>query len=230
MRHHPPALMLFAAGFGTRMKHLTAHQPKPLIKVAGRALIDHALDLARGVRADPIVANLHYLPELLEQHLNGTSVLTIREEPEILETGGGLRNALPQLGTGPVTTLNSDAIWAGPNPLRLLLDAWDPAAMDALLVCVPLERVHGRTGRGDFDIDAAGRLHRGGDSVYAGAQIMKTDLLKTVPDKAFSLNVVWNMMADQQRMFGLTYPGHWCDVGHPGGIAEAEAMLERGDV
>lgn len=227
MRVDPLALMLFAAGFGTRMQHLTAHRPKPLIKVAGRALIDHALDLAVDVQAAPIVANLHYLPELLEGHLAGTDVKTVREDPDILETGGGLRNALHDLGTAPVATMNTDAVWAGPNPLRLLMDAWTPDVMDALLICVPLSRAHGRTGTGDFVIDADGRLHRGRDTVYGGVQIMKTDLLKTVSDRAFSLNVVWNMMAEHGRLFGLSYPGHWCDVGHPAGIAEAEAMLEQ---
>lgn len=227
MRHDPIALMLFAAGFGTRMKHLTAHQPKPMVKVAGRALIDHALELAHGVAAAPIVTNLHYLPHMLEKHLAGTDVRTIREEPDILDTGGGLRNALPHLGINPVLTLNSDAVWAGPNPLQMLIEAWDPSRMDALLICVPMARVHGRGGMGDFDIDPNGRLHRGSETVYGGAQIMKTDLLETVSEAAFSLNVVWNEMAKDGRLFGLSYPGHWCDVGHPGGIAEAEAMLER---
>ncbi|MEP1201728.1 nucleotidyltransferase family protein [Tateyamaria sp.] len=227
MRHDPIALMLFAAGFGTRMKHLTAHQPKPLVKVAGGALIDHALALAHEVNAAPIVANLHYLPHMLEQHLAGTGVQTIREDPQILETGGGLRNALPLLGTDPVLTLNSDAVWAGPNPLDLLMQAWDPSKMDALLMCVPKARVHGRNGKADFEIDPLGRLHRGDETVYGGAQIMKTDLLETVSEQAFSLNVIWNKMADKGRLFGLSYPGHWCDVGHPGGIVEAEAMLER---
>jgi len=222
--------MLFAAGFGKRMRHLTAHQPKPLVKVAGRALIDHALALAHDVQASPIVANLHYLPEMLEQHLDGTGIRTLREEPDILETGGGLRNALPHLGNGPVATLNSDAIWVGPNPLRLLMDAWDPAAMDALLICVPLARAHGRKGKADFRVDSAGRLHRGGDAVFGGAQIMKTELLHSIPDKVFSLNVVWDMMAQKDRLFGVFHPDHWCDVGHPDGVLEAEAMLKRYDV
>lgn len=217
--------MLFAAGFGTRMRHLTAHQPKPLVKVAGRALIDHALALGREVGAAPVAANLHYLPEMLEAHLQGQNVHTLREEQEILETGGGLRNALPTLGNDPVATLNTDAVWAGPNPLRLLMDAWNPEVMDALLICVPLAQVHGRDGPGDFRIDDAGRLHRGGDTVYGGAQILKTDTLSDVKDRAFSLNVVWNAMGGRNRLFGLTYPGHWCDVGHPEGIMEAEAML-----
>lgn len=222
--------MLFAAGFGTRMQDLTAHQPKPLIKVAGCPLIDHALALGWDAGVSPIVVNLHYLPHLLEAHLDGLDVRTIREEPQILETGGGLRNALPVLGPEPVATLNSDAVWAGPNPLRLLMDAWDPERMDALLICVPMARVHGRDAQGDFSIDHSGRLHRGGNTVYGGAQILKTDLLGAVQQATFSLNIVWDMMAAKDRLFGLTYPGHWCDVGHPGGITEAEDMLVRHNV
>lgn len=227
MRHAHPALMIFAAGFGTRMLHLTAHQPKPLVKVAGRALIDHAVTLGQDAGATPIVANLHYLPDMLEEHLKGSDVHTLRELPDILETGGGLRNALPVLGSAPVATLNSDAVWAGPNPLRLLMNAWDPTRMDALLICIPMEQVHGREGAGDFRIDDEGQLHRGGNTVYGGAQILKTDLLEQVPDAAFSLNVVWNIMAKNNRLFGLPYPGHWCDVGHPAGITEAEEMLAQ---
>lgn len=217
--------MIFAAGFGTRMKHLTQSQPKPMIPVAGKPLIDHALKVADAVKPPRVVVNLHYLPDVLEAHLSDRPVTTLREEPDILETGGGLRNALPLLNSDPVLTLNPDAVWAGPNPLRLLLDAWDPVQMDALLTCVPLARVHGRNGGGDFRIDQDGRLHRGGDMVYGGAQIMKTELLYKVEESAFSLNVPWNMMAAQGRLFGLRYPGHWCDVGHPEGITIAENML-----
>ena len=132
--------MLFAAGFGTRMKHLTAHQPKPLVHVAGRPLIDHALDYAYAVEPKTILANLHYLPHMLETHLADTNVRTITESPDILETGGGLRNALPILGNGPVVTMNTDAIWSGPNPVKLALDAWQPDTMDALLVCIPVDK------------------------------------------------------------------------------------------
>ena len=217
--------MLFAAGFGTRMGSLTAHQPKPMIPVAGRPLIDHALELAIEVGADPIVANVHYLPEMLEAHLGDTPVQIVREEPDILDTGGGLRNALPLLGRDTVVTLNSDAVWSGPNPIAMLQEAWQPEHMDALLICVPMAQVHGRLSGGDFDIDQTGHLHRGESTVYGGVQIIKTALLHDVEQDRFSLNVVWNLMAQEHRLFGLRYSGHWCDVGHPGGIVEAEQML-----
>ena len=152
-----------------------------------------------------------------------------REEPEILDTGGGLRAALPLLGPDPVFALNTDAVWSGPNPLRLLAEAWDPERMDALLLCVPVARAIGRKGGGDFTVGTDGRLSRGGDAVYTGAQIIRTDGLASVPEPVFSLNLLWNAMATENRLYGLPYPGQWCDVGHPEGITLAEDML-RADV
>ncbi len=220
----PDALMMFAAGFGTRMGALTRARPKPLIPVGGRALIDHALDLSRACGPLRRVVNTHYLSEQMAAHLAGTDILISDEQPDILDTGGGLRAALPLLGADPVFTLNTDAIWQGPNPLCLLAERWDSTRMDALLLCVPLERALGRKGGGDFRLDD-GRLRRGGDLVYTGAQILRTDGLADIPQRAFSLNLCWTRMQEQGRLFGLTYPGRWCDVGHPDGIALAESLL-----
>lgn len=222
--------MMFAAGFGTRMKHLTADIPKPMVQVAGRPLIDYAIDLAQDIAADRIVANLHYKPDPLERHLASKSVVVVHETPDILDTGGGLRNALPVLGAGPVWTLNTDAVWRGPNPMRLLLDVWNPDIMDALLIAIPPKQAIGHLGRGDFAIDDAGRLTRGPGLIYGGVQIIKTDRLKSVLRSAFSLNVIWDQMLADARLFGLRYPGQWCDVGHPGGVVLAENMLAGSDV
>lgn len=228
MRDTP--VMIFAAGFGTRMGALTADRPKPLILVAGRALIDHAIGYARGAGAGRIVVNTHYHAAMMAAHLAGTGVLVSEEAPAILETGGGLRQAMPLLGSGPVATLNSDAIWSGRNPLDQLAEAWDPARMDALLLCVPPDRAVGRKGGGDFAQEAGGRLTRGGPLVYTGAQILKTDGLSGIAETSFSLNVLWNRMIAEGRLFGLVHAGSWCDIGHPEGIALAESMLADTDV
>jgi len=223
--------MLFAAGFGTRMGVLTANTPKPLIPVAGKPLIDHTLDLASACVFETTLANLHYLPDQLEAHLHPRGIKTLRETPDILETGGGLRNALPQLGKAPVVTSNTDAIWNGPNPFQHLLNAWNPDTMDALLLCIPMERCIGHKGKGDFILAPDGQLTRGpGHVIYGGIQIMKTELLETVNDRSFSLNVVWNQMLESSRLFGVTYPGQWCDVGSPEGIVLAEDMLRSSHV
>ncbi|KAA0913252.1 nucleotidyltransferase family protein [Aquicoccus porphyridii] len=230
MRDHPDAIMLFAAGFGTRMGALTAERPKPMIRVSGRPLIDHALSLVAPMNLARVVANLHYRPEPLIEHLDGRGIAFSHETPDILDTGGGLRHALPLLGSGPVFTMNTDAVWRGPNPLSLLAGAWNPDEMDALLICVPRARAIGHAGEGDFLLDDTGRIARGPGHVYGGVQIIKTDLLHDIPDRVFSLNLLWDRMAGTDRLFGLPYPGKWCDVGHPEGIALAERMLEDSDV
>jgi N-acetyl-alpha-D-muramate 1-phosphate uridylyltransferase len=226
----PDTAMLFCAGFGTRMRALTRERPKPLIHVAGRPLVDHALALVRDAGIPRTVANLHYMADMLADHLAPLGVKLCREFPDILDTGGGLKAALPVLGPDPVFTLNTDAIWAGPNPLSLLQGAWAPARMDALLVCVPAQNAIGHPEGGAFAADAAGRIRRGGPLVYGGVQIVKTDALQHFQQPAFSLNRLWDGMQARDRLFGLTYPGHWCDVGHPEGIGLAENMLADHDV
>ncbi len=223
----PRALMIFAAGFGTRMGALTADRPKPMISVAGRPLIDHALALACDAHSAPVVVNTHYRADRIAAHLAGRGV-AISHEPAILETGGGLKRALPLLGAGPVMTLNSDAVWAGPNPLRLLADAWDGARMEALLLLAPVALALGYAGPGDFALGADGRLARKGPLAYLGAQVIDPAPVMAEAAEVFSLNRVWDGAIARGRAFGIVYPGRWCDVGRPEGVALAEAMLEGG--
>lgn len=229
MPEHPQSLMLFAAGFGTRMGALTADRPKPLIKVAGKPLIDHALDLAAAAGIARVVVNLHYRGEQLAAHLAGRGVALSWERERILETGGGLKAALPLLGPGPVLILNSDGVWTGENPLAELLAAWDGRRMGALLLLLPVEKARGRDGKGDFRLDAEGRISRGAggeDQLYVGASVLDPVALNGIGDDVFSLNLPWNRLIAEGRAFGTLHRGGWCDVGHPVGIAEAEAMLQ----
>jgi MurNAc alpha-1-phosphate uridylyltransferase len=219
--------MLYAAGFGTRMGALTAHQPKPMIRVAGKPLIDHAL---QWITLPRIVVNLHYKPEALKTHLADTNILFSYESPDILETGGGLRAALPLLGHDPVFTMNTDAVWRGPNPLDQLAKLWQPDEMDALLLCIPPENALGHNGPGDFLINPNGTARRGPGFVYSGLQIVKTDLLQDILETRFSLNALWNMMLEDRRLHAVSYPGKWCDVGRPESIQIAEDMLGSPDV
>lgn len=225
-------VMMFAAGFGTRMGALTADQPKPLIHVAGKALIDHALEVVDGAAAGPVVVNLHYRGDQIRSHLAKRRDILFSDEAEkILETGGGLRKALPLLGKDTVFTLNTDAVWMGENPLQRLLSAWQPDRMDALLLLLPAERAEGHAAKPDFALDSAGRISRGaGDEthVYLGAQILKTEGLAGITDDVFSLNRLWNLLMPKGRLCGVVYGGGWCDVGRPEGIDTAEAMLRVG--
>lgn len=228
MRTFP--LMVFAAGKGTRMGALTANRPKPLIEVAGKPLIDHALDIAKTAGAAPIVVNTHYLGDQIVAHLAGRPVVISAEDGLLLETGGGLRKALPLLHSSPVMTLNSDAVWTGANPLAELASRWDDTRMDALLLLALPAEARGHTGQGDFLLDDEGRLNRANGApglVYLGAQILRTERLDEIPDQIFSLNLLWDLLIAGGRVFGVIHQGGWCDVGRPEGIAEAEALLSE---
>lgn len=232
MRQTPDAVMLFAAGFGTRMGALTADTPKPLISVAGRALLDHALDLTEGAGLSRLVVNTHYRAEQIAAHLAARPDITLAHEPEILETGGGLRAALPVLGGGPVFTLNTDAVWTGPNPLVTLRKAWRPD-MGALLLLAPVSQTRGYSGSGDFTCGPDNRIARANGApglVYLGAQIIDPAGLADVPERTFSLNLLWDRMIAEGRAYSVIHRGLWCDVGRPEGIATAEAMLRGSDV
>lgn len=218
-----PPLMIFAAGLGTRMRPLTDDRPKPLIAVAGRTLLDRALDLGRDAGAGPVVVNTHYKGAMIADHLAGQNVI-LSPEDDLLDTGGGLRAAQLHLGAGPVMTLNPDVVWTGPNPLTALQAAWRDD-MGALMALVPLHRAQGRKGAGDFGMDDAGRIFRKGDWVYAGAQIIRPDLLAGLEGPVFSLNRLWDRLIADGTAHGLVHPGGWCDVGYPAAIALAEGML-----
>jgi N-acetyl-alpha-D-muramate 1-phosphate uridylyltransferase len=220
--------MIFAAGFGTRMGALTADLPKPLIRVADKPLVDHALGVAKAAGVPRIVVNTHYRADQMAAHLAGRKVTISHEREQILETGGGLKAALPLLGRGPVAILNSDGIWTGANPLLQLAAAWDGARMEALLLLLPLEKTVAHGPKGDFRLDAQGRLSRGAggeDHVYIGAQIINPARVAATPDAAFSLNRTWTGMIAAGTAYGLIHDGAWCDVGQPEGIAEAERLL-----
>ncbi|MEM1272603.1 MAG: nucleotidyltransferase family protein [Pseudomonadota bacterium] len=223
-------VLILAAGFGTRMGALTADRPKALIEVGGRPLIDHALQAAAGA-GGPIAMNAHYRAEQIKAHMQGRPVHVLHEEPEILDSGGALRNALPVLGDGAVGTLNADAVWTGANPFDTLKAAWQSAQMGALVLLVPTSRAIGRRAGGDFALSSSGRVtpDRSG-MVYTGAQIMDAGVVAQWPAKAFSMWEIWTVLMREGRLFGCIHPGHWADVGHAAGIATAEDMLDKARV
>lgn len=229
----PRGAMIFAAGLGTRMGTLTRDRPKPLLTVGGRTLLDHALAVAREAGVSAVVVNAHAHAEQIAAHLaRSAPEALVSREPERLETGGGLKAALPLLPPGPVFTINADMVWRGPNPLRALSAAWRPAAMGALLALVPREAAVGHGGAGDFELDPSGRLTRRGDApeaafVYAGAQIIDPAALGAFRQTVFSLNLVWDALLREGRLHGVVWRGGWVDVGRPEGLALAEEAMAR---
>jgi N-acetyl-alpha-D-muramate 1-phosphate uridylyltransferase len=227
--------MVLAAGLGTRMRPITDTLPKPLVKVGGRALIDHALDRAADAGIERAVVNVHYLADLIEAHVrprHRPAIVISDERGELLETGGGIKRALPLLGPKPFLLLNSDSLWieSENSNLARLRSAWDPERMDILLLVAAGAESLGYEGRGDFFMDAAGRLERRGERtlapiVYAGVAILKPQLFDDTPDGAFSLNRLFDRAIVAGRLHGLPLDGQWLHVGTPDAIAAAEERL-----
>jgi len=229
----PRVAMVLAAGLGTRMGALTRDCPKPLLRVAGRTLLDRALDRAAEAGAQRAVVNVHYLAPRIRAHLAGRAALpevAISDEAaQLLDTGGGLRHARALLGEGPVWALNSDAVWTGATPLAGLAAAWDGARMDALLQLIPRARARAHSRPGDFFLRPDGRPERRGAAdaapyVYSGAQIVRTEAAEG-PEGPFSANLIWDRAAAAGRLFAVVHDGDWVDVGTPEGLAAAEAAL-----
>ncbi|MCY4303772.1 MAG: nucleotidyltransferase family protein [Aestuariivita sp.] len=217
--------MIFAAGFGTRMGELTERLPKPLIEVAGKPLLNYAIDVLLEADINSIVVNAHYHSEQIKRHLASSNIKVSLEYPHILDTGGGLKAALPKLAANTVITQNADIIWVGPNPVKTLIAAWYPERMDSLMMCIPMEKARTRKEAGDYSIAKDGHVIQGRDYIFSGLQIMKTDCLYEIKKNSFSLKVMWDKMVMAKRLFALKYQGIWCDVGYPEGIEIAEATL-----
>lgn len=234
--------MVMAAGLGKRMRPLTATRPKPMVKVAGKPLIDHALDRIEAAGIASIVVNVHYLPDTIAAHLrvrgsHGTRAqYRLSDERDgLLETGGGLVKALPMLGDQPFVCANSDNIWIdGPrSSIALLADHWNDARMDALLLLIPLARANCHRGQGDFYMDAVGRISRRkagrvAPFVFTGVQIIHPRLIVDPPAAAFSTNVFWDRAMAAGRLYGLVHQGLWFDIGWPGAIPIAESLIANG--
>ncbi len=236
--------MVLAAGFGVRMRPLTLTTPKPLVPLEGRPLIDHVLGRLANAGVGTAVVNVHYLAEQIEAHLAARAAAGLKpetlisdERAEILDTGGGVKRALPLLGAGPFFVHNSDSVWQedGPSALQAMLDAWDANAMDALLLLAPRETSFGYPGKGDFTLSPDGRLaRRQADElapyVFAGVSLCGPALFADSPDGAFSLNLVWDRALAEGRLFGLPLMGRWMHIGTPDALAEADALLANPSV
>lgn len=230
--------MVMAAGMGKRMRPLTAARPKPMVRVAGKPMIDHALDRLADAGITRAVVNVHYLADVIEAHLQerkDLEILISDERELLLETGGGLvkaQNLLPD----PFFCLNSDNIWLdGPkNSFAELSEAWDADRMDALLLLVPHQGARNFRGKGDFHMDPHGKLRRRRSGriapfIYTGIQLIAKRLLRDAPEGPFSTNLLWDRAMEEERLYGLAFTGRWFEVGTPQAIRPTELMLLDGE-
>jgi len=228
--------MVLAAGLGTRMRPLTDTLPKPLVKVDGKALLDHVLDRLAEANVGTAVVNVHHMADQIEAHLKGRTrpQIAISDERDLLlDTGGGVVKALPRLGTEPFFHMNSDTLWiegVTPNLPRLAAQFTDE--MDILLLLASTTASIGYEGRGDFVMAPDGRLARRAERqvapfVYAGAAMMRPSLFADAPHGKFSLNRMFDRAMDAGRLHGLRLEGTWMHVGTVGAIKAAEAAISE---
>ena len=233
----PTKAMVLAAGLGVRMRPLTYRMPKPLVPVAGRALLDHVLDKLGDAGVQQAIVNVHYLPDQIIDHVASRThprVIISDERDVVLGTGGGVVKALPLLGAMPFFHVNADTMWIDSvrSNLTRLAEAFDPARMDILLLMAPTTSSIGYSGRGDYTMLANGALRKRRELqvvpfVYAGAAIMSPALFADAPRGEFSLTEMFDRANEQERLFGLRMDGVWMHVGTPDAVhAAEEAFLE----
>ena len=231
----PKSAIVLAAGLGTRMRPYNGHIPKPLVAVAGKSLIDYGLDRLADSGVERAVVNVHHLADAVEGHLAARRkprIVISDERAALLGTGGGIAKALPELGDAPFFLVNSDTLWLDgvkPNFARLG-EAFDAAAMDALLLLAPTTGAIGYSGRGDYMMLPDGRLRRRAEHevvpfIYAGAAILAPALFADAPAGAFALTRLFDRAGENGRLFGLRIEGVWMHVGTPEAVAAAELAL-----
>lgn len=231
--------IVLAAGRGSRMAPLTDHCPKPLVEVGGRALIDRAIDRLEAAGVEEIVVNLHYMADMMEAHLKKRAsprIVFSDERDALLETGGGVKRALPLLGDGPFFVVNSDALWieptGGKDTLQAMMEAYDASGAGYLMLIAPCEGSVGFTGRGDFDMDDAGHLtwrkpERDAPNMFAGVQIMQASHFDGIDEEAFSTREVWDqLLIPKGRFVGHQLEGRWLHASSAADVEEINEVLE----
>ena len=231
----PRSAMVLAAGLGTRMRPLTLHTPKPLVEVAGQPLIAHVLAPVFKAPLDRIVINAHHLAGQIHDWVAQCAsprLIVSDESACLMDSGGGIKKALPLLGTDPFYVLNADSFWVEreTDNLSRMAQVWDPELMDLLLLLATPDQATGYDGAGDFFMDAHNRLqfrgtHPSAPLIYAGCAIVKADLFSSMPDDPFSLSVLFRQAAEKGRLCGLVLDGAWMHVGTVAAIAETEKHL-----
>lgn len=223
--------IILAAGLGQRMRPLSDTLPKPLIPVAGKSMLERTFEHLKRARVSNIVVNTHYLSPLITDWVKAQHPQTlISHEDILLETGGGIKNALSLLGENPFFALNGDSVWCGPESLRNMEKSWIEETMDALLLLIPREKAHGYEGLGDFLMDPQGRLSRPKSGqqapyVYIGVQLLTSQLFQDAPQGPFSMNLLWDKALAKDRLYGYVHEGEWFHISTPQDLEKYEPMI-----
>ena len=242
----PTHAMVLAAGLGQRMQASETDPPKPLTKIGGIALLDRMLTRLAGFGVTHVVINLHHKSEMIEAHLRDVDypfeIIFSDERASLMETGGGVFQALPLLGDMPFFVCNADVLWienaknGNTKTLEKLASTFEPEKMDACLLLASRDNCTGYDGAGDFNYTLHGKIERrkvqsGAEWIYAGVQIVSPSLFEKTPEVVkshpFSFNVLWDEALAAERLYGCSLDGTWLHVGTPQGVQDAERILQE---
>ncbi|HRJ12381.1 MAG TPA: nucleotidyltransferase family protein [Alphaproteobacteria bacterium] len=226
--------MVLAAGLGTRLRPLTNDTPKPLLKLAGKTMLDHALDHAMRAHLRRAIVNVHYLPTQILDHLKRRvvpEILISDESDELLETGGGIKRALDLIHRDVFFTLNADVMWRDETALQRMIEFWNPDLMDSLLLLTPRKDAVGFNGAGDYYLRDSGKLEFRGARisaplVYAGATLTKSADFQNHPENKFSQKRIWDLQEQRGRIYGITLDGPWYHCSTPADFAAVTQALQ----
>lgn len=242
MSPHPTTAMVLAAGLATRMRPLTDETAKPLLTLGGKTLLDHALDRLVEAGVETVVVNAFWQADRVADHVADRPPppkIVVKREKVLLDTGGGVRNALDLLGNDPFYVINGDAFWLdGPRSALLRLAAAFDGSVDAVLLLHRTFQVHADVGFGDFTLDKWGVPKRRQERqivpyIYAGVQLISPAILADTPEGPFSFNTVWDRALEAGRLRAVVHDGIWFHLSTPPDLEEAELMLQArvtGDV
>lgn len=237
------AAFILSAGFGKRLRPHTNDKPKTLVPIAGKPILDYLLDALKQKGVQKIIINLHYCGDQIRDYLRDRDDFTFlfSEEEEVLETGGGLKNAEHLLDENPFFLLNGDNFWddaQGHKPaLERMENAWDPHKMDILLLLQSVSNMKETEAVGDYHLGENGKgkdgkatraLDRKGTHMFASARIVHPRILKQAPNGAYSFLKLMDAAQDSGRLYGLEHQGRWFHISTPEDKENLDRILGKG--
>ena len=227
------SVMILAAGYGMRLRPITERIPKPLVRVAGIPLLQNILNHVLKLNCKEIVINTHYQHEKIYDFIKNNyarETIFISNEKKLLDTGGGVKNALPLFTNNEVLILNCDIFWKTDNfqDIKTLIHNFSSKQVCKLLL-VSKRQAHGiYNDKGDFTIhEGLIKRYKKNQKIYfySGAQIISVRVLKEYKKEKFSFNMVWDQLINKQLVYGDVMKSDWYHIGDINGLREIESLI-----
>lgn len=221
--YKPEHAFILAAGKGTRLRPYTDNTPKPMVPINGRPLIDYTLEKLKNEGVKHVTINTYYLGDRIINYIKNYQGLniTISQEDELLETGGGVKKALHTMKNMPFYLINGDALWTDRDVTALshLAHHWDPETTDILLLLKDKNDMSLTHGIGDYDIKDDGLAVRAknkdGKFMFGGIRIVSPYIFDNTPDSAFSFLDLMDKAEQKGRLRAIIHDGDWHHISTP---------------